>query len=152
MTNPFTLRDAVVDRLRAISALVELCGNDEANIVGYNHQWPESTSWMAALRQHRAGGIMVLYRGTSIGRWGRIPSRQHNFSLLIRDGAEASIADVWVAIIDGGFRSAGIPGIHPNVEMVQDPTFELRTMAVTDTAFLDYWEAPFALTETGFGA
>ncbi len=145
MTNPTDLLDAIVTSLRAIPELVTLLAGDGANIVAYKHQWPSATSWMLALRQQKAGGIMVLYRGTGIAQWGRIPSRAHNFSLLVRDGEGVDVCAIWTAIIDGGFRSAA--DIHADVDMVQDPSFELRTIAVTETAYLDYWEAQFALTE-----
>lgn len=147
MTNPTTLLDAIVDYLQEIPGLVTVIGGSPLpNIAAYKHQWPNATSWMLALREQKASpSIIVLYRGTRIGSWGRIPSRTHDFSLLIRDGEGVDISDIWCAIIDGGFRSAA--EIHADVEMVQDPELRLQSMQVTETAFLDYWEAPFSLTE-----
>lgn len=143
MTNPNDLLDAIVDYLQGMSGLTALVS--ESDIAAYKHQFPDS-SWMAALRKQKpAPSIAVLWRGTSIGRWGGIPSRQHNFVLVIRDGAGASAAEIWTALVDGGFTSAA--AIHADVEMVQDPQLEMRTIATTDTSFLDYWEASFSLTE-----
>ena len=152
MTNPYTLLDAIVDTLQAIPALVTLCGSDSNNIVGYKHQWPDANSWALALRQLKAGpSIMVLYRGTGPGRWGGVPSRQHNYALLIRDGLNVDVAAIWTAIIDGvpttGSGLKWMYEIHAAVDLIQEPSFELRSMQVTDTAFMDYWEAQFALTE-----
>jgi hypothetical protein len=144
MTNVFTLTDAIVDSLRGIAALVALMG-DEDQIYAHKHTWPASVSWMLALREAKTPSIMVLWRATRTGTWGNIPSRAHDFSLLILPGANASIADIWEAIINGGFQSAA--DIHADVEMIQDPTCELRTLAVTENGYLDYWEAQFSLTE-----
>ena len=149
MTNPTDLLDAIVDTLQEIPDLVALLG-DSAHIVAYKHQWPTATSWELALRQQAAGFIMAIYQGTRIGAYGRFPSRQHDFSLLIRDGEGVDICAIWTAIIEGGFRSAGAT-IHADALMVQDPQFQRRSMLVTETAFLNYWEAPFSLTETSFG-
>jgi len=152
MTNPTDLLDAIVDSLQDIPALVTLMGGAD-RITAYSHQWPTSTSWMLALHNLKPlPSILMIFRGTSNARWGGIPSRAHDFSLLIREGGNVSAMAISAAIMNGlptaggGLRWASA-SIHADVDMVQVPELYLRTLQVTETAFLDYHEVQFALSE-----
>lgn len=145
MTNPSDLLDAIVDALQALPDLVSAIGGNQNLISAHKHQWPTSTSWMLALREQKASpSVLVVYRSTRNGRWGTIPSRVHDFSLLIRDGENVNVFTLYAAIA-AGFCSGS--AIHQDVEMVTDPEIFIRTVMVTETAYLDYHEMQFGLTE-----
>lgn len=150
VTNSFTLLKSVRDSMRGIAALVSLLGDDRERIAAYEQQFPAAASWMLAVREMKSASLLVLYRGTGNGRMGARSARVHRFSILIRSGKDASIADLWQALIDG-VPSGGVvkwwDSIHEDVVMVQEPELEMRTMAISETAFLDYWEATFELVE-----
>jgi len=151
MTKIADLLNAIVASLQAIPGLVTLLG-DASHISAYRHQFPTSTSWALALHQLKPlPAILVLWRGQRSSAVGNIPSRAQDLSLLIRDGEGVDISDIWAAILDGvpttGTGLKWMWEIHDSVYMIREPELLLQTLQITDTAWLDYHEARFSLTE-----
>jgi hypothetical protein len=152
MTNSDTLLDSIVTSLRAIPDLVTLLGGAN-NITAYKPMWPARISWRLALWELKPlPAVLVLYRGTRTGRWGNIPSRGSDFSLIVRDGEGVSSADIIAAIENGiptgcGGLKWGSAEIHADVDMIEVPTWQVQTLLVDENTSLDYPEATFTLTE-----
>ncbi len=151
MTNPNDLIDALVAKLRAISALVIAVGQ-AGYILAYKDNYPNNVNLVEALVELRTPGIMIVWRGSGPANSARREVWQHQFSIFIKAVGEA--ADFWDLIVDG--VPAGGDGlkmlrteIHPNVGQMNTPSIARRSLPISQFATLDYFEATLSLNEKG---
>ena len=97
MVNPNDIVDAVVTKIRAISAVVALVGGDANAIYAYEPSFPSAASLEQALNEMPSPSVLVCHRGFSTGA--ETVSRTHQVSIfIVPDG---SPWDLLVAILDG---------------------------------------------------
>lgn len=97
MVNPNDIVDAVVTKLRSVSAVVALVGGDSNAIYSYEPSFPAAASLEQALNEMPAPSVLVCHRGFSTGV--ETISRTHQVSIfIVPDG---SPWDLLVAILDG---------------------------------------------------
>jgi len=157
MTNPGMLVEALVAKLRAIPELVAEMNGEPGRIRAYHYRYPKEASLARALYELEAPALLVVWRGTEPGRFGRGEVWQHRFSLFIRsreifehEAATAGYYRIGELLVDG--VPEGGDG-QRMLETVIDPAcypMEVpRLVAAADADGVDYVEVELRLTEMG---
>ena len=156
MINPGILVEALVARLRAIPELVAEMNGEPRRIRAYHYRYPREASLARALYELDSPALLVVWRGTEPGRFGRDAVWQHRFSLFLRsreifDQEAATAAYQIVELLIDGIPEGGDG--QRMLDTVIDPScYPMdvpRVVAASDVEGVDVFEVELRLTEIG---
>lgn len=149
MTDPSTLRAALVTALREIGGLVSLVEFNAENIVDYVEETNgDLFNTIFALDPPK---VLVVYSGTQPAG-GTRSLWQHSFSLIVR--VSVSPTAIFAAIVNGSRTGgSGLPFVHDQISNVYEPmaipSMRRAVIPVGDTSSRDYWEILTSYTSRG---
>lgn len=132
MQNPAHIVNLIVERLRAIPAVVQCCGSNANRIYAYRDAPPDHSSLSRAIYQMISPGVMVAWMGSgpiteeSLGMFG------HDISIFVcaedntAGGHEPTYANLITAILNG--KATDDPNrwismnLTPDLELMTIPT------------------------------
>lgn len=137
MTNPDTIRAALVAKLKLVPALVSALDDDAGNIV--EHVEEAAGDWFSTVTSLEAPRLLVACQGvsprTGMEYW------QYNFSLILMPSGSPFAA--FTAIADRMLTVTLVAGVHP----MQLPTMSRRSIPVSEQSSFDYWEINTSFVE-----
>jgi len=142
------LIDAVVTALRAIPAVVTALESTPTNVIAWKRTSPAATAGPAPMLQAlNPPCIMVTHLRTFFSR-----QIDHQFSLILR--TNGTVDDLFSAIREGvptGYGGVKFKRaqIHTDCEPPFISTYEPRLFPISDSAFLEVYEATLSLKERG---
>lgn len=158
MTNPYSLLDALVDKLRDIPALVALVGTKEA-IQGHRDAYPGATT-TEAIYALQPPAILIIWDGSGPSSAQGREVWQHSFRAIFRCSAEISGAPggyglLWDQFVNGVPAGGNQPffraAVHESCYPIDTPSIS-RTFLLTSPETgqgIEYFESRFSLTEKG---
>jgi hypothetical protein len=157
MMNPGILVEALVAKLRAIPELVAEMNGEPRRIRAYHYRYPREASLARALYELDSPAVLVVWRGTEPGRFGRGGVWQHRFSLLVRSREifdhEAATAGYYriVELLINGIPAGG-DGQRMVNTVIHESCYPMdlpRIIGSSDAEGLDVFELEVRLTEIG---
>lgn len=155
MLAPETIQNALVDKLRAIPALVALFGGNAANISAYIDQWPGKIDVLESVRAQEEGTLLVVFQETSAGQLNRRETWRHRLSLYLKPSGKMS--DAWYQIVNGiptngdGLKMLYTDSLNPALNRINTPSIrrQFLTVDAANGVVIDYFEINITIDEKG---
>ena len=140
MSRVAELRTNLVAALQSISALVELFGADQTNILAYLDS--ENGDLHETIRNAK-GKLLVIWQARGIT--GRFPGlRSERFSLIFRHGQPEEVLDAIELGVPTTTTASGLAlfneTIHAKYHPMSPPVMERRQFLIEQGALFDFWE------------
>jgi len=149
MTGIKEVQDAVLEKLRALGALVELLGGDPAALKGFGDLEPPARNVGEAVASLAEKEALVVSTGVRMGARGNVPRFVYGFAVIFRAQDRYAYFALFDALMDtvpaGGSVAFQFSELHPSF----DPPENFAFLPATDEDGTEFWQATFELTEIG---
>lgn len=143
MTNPDTILDAIVAKLKLIPSLVTLVGS-AGKISAYTDA---DRALFASVYEMTDKAILVAWMGTAPGIFGDAEVWKHRFSIYARPGVGVRMGTLFHTIITGAITGENLklPYINfdPPSEMMDTPSAQ----RIQDEDGIEYFEISFTMSD-----
>lgn len=146
MISASTITSALVTKLKAISSLVTLVG-----VASQIKAYDEIGGLYNAIQQMKAPEILVAFQSMAPGRLGVMEVWQHTVSIIVRmDGdASAVLALICSGTCTGDQNKLRLTSISAGLFPMNTPSFSRRSLPMTESTSVDYWEITITIAENG---